>query len=151
MNYTSLFNTLLNRRLTKKLSVIALLCSASVPSTANTLNINFEGIESTKGTIYMVMFDSQDAYSNQGKPAFTKVISVNSETASVEISDVSSGTYAIKSFLDINENQQMDTNFVGLPIEQYGFSNNAGRFGPASFEDAAFEVTGDSNISIRLR
>lgn len=133
------------------ISALLLIGSCAIPTFANTLTVNFDGITKSPGTIYVVMFDSEEAYSNSGKPAFTRRIEVNSDTASISIKDVSKGTYAIKSFLDSNGNKQMDTNIVGLPVEQYGFSNNAGRFGPPSFEDAAFEVLGEHSISIRLR
>ena len=43
----------------------------------------------------------------------------------------------------------MDTNFLGMPKEGYGVSNNArNRFGPPSFKDAKFTV--DANNSIKL-
>lgn len=132
------------------LSSVAVSSLASQPS-GNTLTVNFTGIEEGPGTIYMVVFDSEDAYANQGEPAFTRAIPVTDQDVSVTIPEVKNGTYAIKSFLDSNDNQQMDTNMVGLPKEQYGFSNNAGRFGPASFDEAAFTVEGDNSISIKLR
>lgn len=37
---------------------------------------------------------------------------------------VPTGNYAIRLFLDINNNQKLDTNFLGKPIEPFGFSNN---------------------------
>lgn len=128
-----------------------LCCSLSLPALGDSLTINFKGISEGPGTIYLVMFDSKTNYDNSVEPSFSRSVKVDGETAMVTIADVKDGTYAIKSFLDSNNNRQMDTNLIGLPTEQYGFSNNAGRFGPASFEDAAFKVEGDGNISIRMR
>lgn len=132
-------------------SLLIFAATSSAASSGSNLTVNFSGIEDGPGTIYMVVFDSEEAYANQGVPAFTRAIPVSSDEVSVTIPDVKNGTYAIKSFLDSNDNQQMDTNLVGLPKEQYGFSNNAGRFGPASFEEAAFKVEGDNSLSIKLR
>lgn len=39
--------------------------------------------------------------------------------------DDSPGTYAVKLHIDENENGELDTNFLGIPKEQYGISNNA--------------------------
>jgi uncharacterized protein (DUF2141 family) len=51
------------------------------------------------------------------------------------------GKYSIKAFHDENENSKLDTNFTGMPVELYGFSNNArGQFGPPSFERTAFTL-----------
>jgi uncharacterized protein (DUF2141 family) len=61
------------------------------------------------------------------------------------------GVYAIKLFLDLNGNGEMDTNFLGIPKEPFGFSNNAkGKLGPPSFDAAAFQVRGDTEITIAL-
>jgi uncharacterized protein (DUF2141 family) len=52
---------------------------------------------------------------------------------------------------DANDNGKLDRNFMGIPSEGYGFSNNAGEFGPASFADAAFDVAADTNLTIHVR
>ena len=67
------------------------------------------------------------------------------------IFDIPDGTYAIGIFVDVNYNNKMDRNFLGIPKEQYGFSNNAkGNFGPPSFEAASFKVAGETRLSIDL-
>ena len=51
------------------------------------------------------------------------------------------GEYAVKCYQDENENSTLDTNFVGIPTEPYGFSNNArGTLGPAAYADAKFTL-----------
>ena len=65
--------------------------------------------------------------------------------------EVPSGTYAIGLYIDANENEKMDTNFLGIPKEQFGFSNDAkGSFGPPSFESASFELVKSKKIVINL-
>ena len=60
-------------------------------------------------------------------------------------------TYAVGLYLDVNGNNRMDKNFLGMPKEQYGFSNNAkGRFGPPSFEDASFNLVDRLTLEIDL-
>tara|TARA_B110000444_G_scaffold259006_1_gene301487 strand:- start:778 stop:1314 length:537 start_codon:yes stop_codon:yes gene_type:complete len=62
------------------------------------------------------------------------------------------GEYAITLFVDFNGNKKIDKNFLGIPKEQYGFSNNAmGRMSPPSFEQAKFTVTGPTTQDIQLR
>ena len=62
------------------------------------------------------------------------------------------GEYAIAVFVDANGNGKMDKNFLGIPKEQYGFSNNVmGRMAAPSFEQAKFEVTGPASQNIILR
>ena len=55
--------------------------------------------------------------------------------------DLAYGQYAIAVYHDKNKNGLLDTNMLGIPLEEYGFSNNArGRFGPASWSQAKFTV-----------
>jgi uncharacterized protein (DUF2141 family) len=62
------------------------------------------------------------------------------------------GRYAIAAFQDLNGNGSLDRTKLGLPLEPFGFSNDAGRSGRPSFASAAF-VLGDGKreISLRLR
>jgi uncharacterized protein (DUF2141 family) len=50
---------------------------------------------------------------------------------------VAPGNYAIQAYHDENDNLTVDRNFLGVPNEDIGFSNNAPmRFGPPRFDDA---------------
>ena len=63
------------------------------------------------------------------------------------------GKYAITIFHDVNDNEELDTNFIGIPKEPYGFSNNPkSSFGPPGFDDAVFEFEKDGyEIEIILK
>ena len=63
------------------------------------------------------------------------------------------GTYAIAIYHDENNNHHFDRNFLGLPSEGYGFSNDAPTlFGPPSFAAARIEIApGVHRIAIKLR
>jgi uncharacterized protein (DUF2141 family) len=40
---------------------------------------------------------------------------------------------------------------LGIPKEDYAFSNNAfGTFGPPAFRDASFEVDGNKTVKIKM-
>ena len=71
----------------------------------------------------------------------------------VGIFGVPLGTYAVQVFHDENDNLRIDRNFLGLPTEGMGFSNNAPfRFGPPSFREATIAVGPDgARVSLRLR
>ena len=62
------------------------------------------------------------------------------------------GTYAIALFIDANENLKIDKNFLGIPKEQFGFSNNVmGTLSGPSFEQAKFQVKGKAVQNIKLK
>jgi uncharacterized protein (DUF2141 family) len=60
----------------------------------------------------------------------------------IRIPNLKPGTYAFRYFHDENNDEEINTNFMGIPREGYGFSNNAkGSFGPPSFDKMLFELT----------
>ena len=76
-----------------------------------------------------------------------------SGSVAVTIDDVPPGVYAAEAFQDANDNGNLDRNWLGLPKEGMGFSNDAPmRFGPPRFDDAAFVLgIGHAGIAFRLR
>lgn len=65
----------------------------------------------------------------------------------VSVSGLPRGKYAVAAYVDSNRNGRQDRNFLGVPTEIYGFSNDArGKFGPPDFIAAAFEL-GDGSVT----
>jgi uncharacterized protein (DUF2141 family) len=59
----------------------------------------------------------------------------------IVIKNLKPGKYAFKYFHDENKNEKLDTNWIGVPTEGFGFSNNAeGMFGPPSFDKTIFTL-----------
>ena len=65
--------------------------------------------------------------------------------------DVPFGSYVVSGFQDFDGNGVISGNFLGIPKEPFGFSNDAkGKFGPPKWQDAVF-VFNKSNQKITLR
>jgi uncharacterized protein (DUF2141 family) len=62
------------------------------------------------------------------------------------------GRYALSVLQDMNGNRKLDTNFIGIPTEASGSSNDApARWSAPKFNDAAFTVGGEPvSLAIRL-
>ena len=70
----------------------------------------------------------------------------------LQFEGVPHGQYAFMIYQDVNDNDEIDSNFIGYPKEPFGFSNNPPiRFGPPGFKKASFEVTGNQLVRIELR
>lgn len=107
-------------------------------------------VRDTSGTILVALFT--DAKTFLKKPTFGKMTKALTGQASVVFENLSPGVYAASIIHDANSNRKLDTNFIGLPREGFGFSNDAmGAFGPPSFEKAKFTVTGSVVIRIRAK
>ena len=110
------------------------------------------------GEIHVAVYDNAEAFeADRGEkggaaPGIVDgtIVMVEAGTSTFEY-ELPAGQYAVGIFHDVNLNNKMDNNFLGLPKEQYGFSNNArALFGPPSFEDAAFDLRGVTTQSIDL-
>ena len=62
------------------------------------------------------------------------------------------GTYLISILLDENFNNILDTNFIGIPSEQYGFSSKKQiRFRKPKFDEGSIEFSKNSILNIKLQ
>ena len=59
--------------------------------------------------------------------------------------DVAVGNYAVSIGHDLNGNKSVDTNFIGMPTEQWGVSNNVRpTLRAPRFDEAQFKVNSDA-------
>lgn len=120
---------------------------------SNVLTIYVCGIHKIKGSLFVAVFDSAEDYENGSEYAVKKIkIPVREKKQPLEIEGLEFGEYGIKMYHDINENGELDKNFMGMPKEPYGFSNNAeALFSSPGFEETIFDFSiQNSSISIEL-
>lgn len=114
---------------------------------SGTLVVKFNGMSSNDGKVVIALCNSDANYKDHKSPYIGKSIAINKNTAIVEFEDLPFGDYAIKAFHDEDANDDLNTNILGIPVEDYGFSNNArGMFGPPSWQDAKFELNDDDKV-----
>ena len=116
---------------------------------AGDITVQINGLNKETGKLYISLCDGED-FNSRCDYEYVRV--VNSRSIRAVFTDVPDGTYAVQAFHDRNSNGKLDTNLFGAPEEPIAVSNDAkGDRGPASFTDAAFEVTGeDKTISATL-
>jgi len=125
------------------ITALLLLASPAIADETTQLTVTIDGIKDVQGTINLGVFD-QSGYDGESGAVNGARITVDADTVTATIEGLAPGTYGIKLYQDVNDNGAMDTNPFGMPTEPYAFSNNAkGRFGPAKWDQAAFEVTAD--------
>jgi uncharacterized protein (DUF2141 family) len=127
------------------------LTPVSVSTSASTLSLTYTGIETQEGAIMVALFDSETAYDG-GAPVRVAMVPANAVSVTLSIEGLAPGRYAIKSFHDIDGDNRMSTNPMGMPIEPFAFSNNArGNMGPATWAQSAFDVNGATAHSITIQ
>jgi len=103
------------------------------------LTIVITGLENDDGEVLITVSNSRENYESDN-PAFIGMkVKIENRKAEYIFEELPVGEYAIKLFHDENMDGELDTNFLGIPTEDYGFSNNVrGTFGPADYDDAKF-------------
>jgi uncharacterized protein (DUF2141 family) len=110
----------------------------------NVIHVEIDGLRNDKGQVMCALFSSIEGFpKNSAKAAAHAKSDISQGHAFCEFPGIASGTYAVSVFHDENSNGKMDTNFMGIPREGVGASNNAkGHFGPPKFGAAAFQFSG---------
>jgi uncharacterized protein (DUF2141 family) len=129
----------------------ALADEAPAPATPRIV-VEIGALRNAKGVVRCNLFASPDGFPKQPEKALmsAKAPSIANGRAVCTFENVKPGTYAVGYLHDENSNGKMDTNFLGIPTEGYGASNNArGSMGPPKWQDAKF--THDVQTTLRLR
>jgi uncharacterized protein (DUF2141 family) len=124
--------------------VLACLSSSALFAQKN-LEVTIKNIKETTGTIRVGLFNNENDFLK--KAVEGKVVKASATEVTVVFTDLKPGDYAVSVIHDKNENGELDSNFMGIPNEPYGFSNNVmGTFGPPSFEKA--KLSTESNKAV---
>ena len=136
----------------------SILLFLSFASWSGELKVTVENIK-REGVLYMAVYDDKDVFeSDRGDNSGQRPGIVGGLIKAVEagrtegVIELREGTYAIGFYIDKNQNEKIDTNFLGIPKEQFGFSNDVmGKFGPPSFEAASFVHKDETELTMRAR
>ncbi len=129
---------------TKHYILVALTLFVTLTSTAQSNSQNIEitisNVKTAEGTIMIGLYNTENSFLN--KPYKSISIKAKKGVLKAFLKNIPAGEYAISLYHDKNGNNELDTNFFGIPKEPYGTSNNAkGRFGPPKWVDAKFSVS----------
>jgi uncharacterized protein (DUF2141 family) len=115
------------------------------------LTIHIDDVKTASGNLMVAVFNSEGTFLKA--PAKASGAPAVQTGASVVIQDLPEGEYAFAVYHDANGNGKMDKNLLGIPTEDYAFSNNAlGKMGPPSFASAKFALpAAGANVRVSLK
>jgi len=133
----------------KKLGLGVALVTSTV--LANNITVEITNLLNTNGKVQIGLYDKAEFFSIVDKVYKGAVVDISSKRIKYQFKNIPNGTYAISIFHDENENNKVDKNFLGIPKEGYGPSNNIRpSFRGANFEEAKFTLDGNKNIIIKM-
>ena len=133
------------------MALLTLLAVQPASAQQAVLEVTVTGVRSAAGHVLVAVCDRATflqetcRYKGRVQAAVGSVV--------VRITGIPPGQYAAQAYADANDNGRIDRNFLGIPTEGIGFSNDAPmRFGPPSFADAAFTLGAEGGrISFGLK
>ena len=137
----------------KKIFYTTLLVTLSFIATKaqNSLTVYISNIEKAKGNLEIGLFNSEKGFLKDGSQFLKKKIKASGNTAKYTFSNLPKGNYAVAIFHDENLNSKCDTNFMGIPTEGFGFSNNyRPKISAPKFEQTKVYVENNKSIGIKL-
>src|SRR6478736_7035639 len=131
--------------------IAALLILLSIKAfSQSAIEVTITNIKEVKGSMRVALGSNPEKFPDT--PLKGQVIKITDKTMKVVFENVPAGTYAVSVIHDENENEKLDTGFMGIPKEGFGFSNDAmGTFGPPKFKEASFIAPATKSVSITLK
>lgn len=111
------------------------------------ITINVPKVVNNNGKIYFSLYNQKTFLTTALKE---QSIEITNNTATITFKAISKGNYAVVCYHDSNNNNKLDFE-NGMPLEDFGSTNNVFNYGPPKFDDAKFEVKDkDLNFDIKF-
>ena len=113
------------------------------------LLIKVTGITNAEGNMQIALFNNEASFSDSPYEAMS--VPVTDVNMQVQISDLAAGEYAIMLFQDLDSNEELDTNLLGIPREPWGGSLQGKTIMRApTWNDVKFTVDSDVTMTVEL-
>ncbi|MEC7862873.1 MAG: DUF2141 domain-containing protein [Verrucomicrobiota bacterium] len=102
-----------------------------------------------EGWVYVALHDKDKTFPKKGNDAaYLSKAKISKGQVKVIFSEIPHGAYAISAFYDENGNGKLDCNFLGIPKERAGVSNNYS--GLPKWEKSKFDVSSTVPLKIAI-
>lgn len=127
-------------------SGLAVPALAQEPAATATLVIHVQNVSPKGGVLRLGLYD-EARYPDDDAPTVAAAdVKAEVGETTVTLHNVPVGTYAIEAFQDVNANGKMDTSWIGIPQEPFGFSQDAKPvLSKPGFDKVKFEVVAGAN------
>ena len=120
----------------------------------STVAINVGTFRNHEGALGCRLYRSGEEFPLGSKGAVEQRLSITGDVTACTFSGVSPGTYAVSVMHDENGSGKLDPNFLGIPSEGYGVSNNhTHAMSEPTWDESTFTVEAgrDVRLGVGLR
>lgn len=128
------------------LSLIFLLAADNAFS--HKVKLKITNVKQNGGKVVISLNSSEETFK---KHVPDKVLILETPSTEIEtVIEIPSGEYAFSIFQDLNNDEEINSNLIGIPKEPFGFSNYNGKSAPGNFKKHKVIINQDSEITIAL-
>jgi uncharacterized protein (DUF2141 family) len=140
----------MRRRVLFSALALASMVFAAGQASAARIVVTITGLKSNAGGIYVGLYATPSKFLNGTQVDAMKKVKASTGTITVAFDNLAPGTYAVGAYHDENNNDHLDTSFIGLPTEGYALSNGVRAVtSKPTFHQAAFTV-GSAGAAVSL-
>ena len=124
----------------------------NAPAVKCNLKVVVSKMRNDNGQVGICLFNNADGFPYSERALQCQYAKAKTNYTEYTFTNLEMGTYAVSIFHDANDNKKLDKNWLGIPKEGIGASNNAKEtFGSPKFNDAKFILNKpDQSITISL-
>lgn len=133
------------------LAAIVISIAAAKPAGSEEITITVSGIAASEGEIGCALYKGPDGFPMDDAVATTLWQRAAAGGVECRFDSLVPGEYAVAVSHDFNGNRETDTNFLGIPTEPWGVSNNVRpSFRAPRFEEAAVRLEPGAAVRITV-
>ena len=126
------------------LSTLAALALTDGAGAQTCTDIEVHNVRPEQGTLMLAAYASAEDFNK--KSVAMLQLRAGAETMKFSLCVPSTGPVALMLYQDLNDNNKLDTNVMGIPSEPWGSSGKASGFGPPSWAAAQVPLDGKAIV-----
>jgi uncharacterized protein (DUF2141 family) len=113
---------------------------AAAQQTPNCPTINVTGLKANEGVLMLAVYSSSESFFK--KPVWVNAQKVSAPTMQIPLCNLDAEEIAITGFQDMNGNEKLDSNPLGIPSEPYAASGTPAMFSAPTWKDTKVALKG---------